>query len=76
MKILLQLGLIYKQRFGKNFLASERLKTLINKDPAPVIEVQALYHLYKIYQNKNDSLSDFSGIGYLMSFKILLLQFY
>ena len=56
---LLQLGLIYKQRFGKNFLASERLKTLINKDPAPVIEVQALYHLYKIYQNKNDSLSDF-----------------
>ena len=56
---LLQLGLIYKQRFGKNFLASEKLRALIKKNPSSNIEVQALYHLYKIYQNKNDSLSNF-----------------
>ena len=55
----LQLGLIYKQRFGKNLLAIERLKTLIKKKPTSKIEVQALYHLYKIYQNKNDSLEKF-----------------
>ena len=56
---LLQLGLIYKQRFAKNFLASKKLRTLIKKNPSSIIEVQALYHLYKIYQNKNDSLSNF-----------------
>ena len=54
----LQLGLIYKQRFGKNLLASERLKNLLKKPPSSNIKVQALYHLYKIYQNKNDSLGN------------------
>ena len=55
----LQLGLIYKERFGKNLLAIKRLKSLIEKNPSSKIEVQALYHLYKIYQNKNDSLESY-----------------
>jgi len=55
----LQLGLIYKQRFEKNLLASERLETLLKKTPSSKIKVQALYHLYKIYQNKNDSLENY-----------------
>ena len=54
----LQLGLIYKQRFGKNLLASERLKKVLKKPPSSNIKVQALYHLYKIYENKNDSLGN------------------
>ncbi len=55
----LQLGLIYKERFRKNLLAIKKLKALIEKNPSSNIQVQALYHLYKIHQNKNDSLENY-----------------
>jgi hypothetical protein len=58
-KAYLKLGTIYKERFKNNELASKRLIKLLNKKPSSNIEVQALYHLYKIYEKENDSLSNF-----------------
>ena len=55
----LKLGLMYKQRFGKNLLAIDRFETLLRKNPTSKIKVQILYHLYKINQKREDSLANY-----------------
>jgi len=55
----LQLGVIYKQKFSNYNLARDRFKKLLSKNPRSEIKVQALYHLYKINQNKDDSLANY-----------------
>ena len=51
-KAYLQLGLIYKEKFGDFPLAAARLETLLLIDPPKGIAVQALYHLYKMNENE------------------------
>ena len=51
-KAYLQLGMIYKEKFGDFPLATSRLETLLSIDPPKAIAVQALYHLYKMNENE------------------------
>lgn len=44
-----QLGLIYREKFGENELAAEKLEILLDNDPEERLLVPAKYNLYKIY---------------------------
>lgn len=45
-----QLGLIYKEKFKKHELASERLEKLLQLNPEERLILPAMYNLYKIYE--------------------------
>lgn len=45
-----QLGLIYKEKFKKYELASERLEKLLQLNPEERLILPAMYNLYKIYE--------------------------
>ena len=49
----LQLGLIYKEKFNDFPLAQERLKKVISLKSPKEIEVQALYHLFRMEEKFN-----------------------
>ena len=54
----LQLGMIYKEKF-KNFgLAKRRLEHLLNEEIAPEVKVQALYHLFRMYDEEKAPLAE------------------
>ncbi|WP_037373379.1 type IX secretion system periplasmic lipoprotein PorW/SprE [Salinimicrobium xinjiangense] len=44
-----QLGLIYREKFGENELAAERLEFLLDNNPEERLLIPAKYNLYKIY---------------------------
>ncbi len=44
-----QLGLIYREKFGENHMAAERLELVLQNDPDERLLVPAKYNLYKIY---------------------------
>jgi tetratricopeptide (TPR) repeat protein len=46
-----QLGLIYREKFGENELAAERLEFLLSNDPEERLLIPAKYNLYKIYED-------------------------
>ena len=48
----LQLGMIYKEKFGDFPLARMRLDTLLISNPPEAIAVQALYHLYRMNEKE------------------------
>ena len=50
---LLQLGMVYKEKFRNNALATLRLEALLAKDPKPNYKVPGLYHLYKIFEQQD-----------------------
>lgn len=50
---LLQLGMVYKEKFKNNALATLRLEALLAKDPKPNYKVPGLYHLYKIFEQQD-----------------------
>ncbi len=54
----LQLGMIYKEKFNDYHLAQERLEKLLELDPADELKVQALYHLYRIYEKKSSTIAN------------------
>jgi tetratricopeptide (TPR) repeat protein len=45
-----QLGLIYKEKFKENKLASDKLEQLLKNDPEEKLVLPAMYNLYKIYE--------------------------
>ena len=45
-----QLGLIYKEKFKKYELASNKLEQLLNNNPEERLVLPAMYNLYKIYE--------------------------
>ena len=51
-KAYLQLGMIYKEKFGDFPLARMRLDTLLISNPPEAIAVQALYHLYRMNEKE------------------------
>ena len=51
-KVYLQLGMIYKEKFGDFPLARTRLETLLATKPPKAIAVQALYHLYRMNEKE------------------------
>ena len=54
-----QLGLIYKEKFRENSLASDRLETLLTLNPEERLILPAKYNLYKIYsETDNATLAD------------------
>lgn len=50
-----QLGLIYKQKFKEQELASQRLEKLLSFQPGERLALPAKYQLYKIYSELNTS---------------------
>lgn len=46
-----QLGLIYREKFGENELAAERLEFLLENNPEERLLLPAKYNLYKIYSD-------------------------
>jgi tetratricopeptide (TPR) repeat protein len=48
-----QLGLIYKEKFKENDLASNKLEQLLRNNPEEKLVLPAMYNLYKIYQITN-----------------------
>lgn len=69
-----QLGLIYREKFGENELAAEKLELLLANDPEERLLVPAKYNLYKIYSEmgefakaqslKNDIVSQYPDSRY------------
>ncbi|HET8753709.1 MAG TPA: hypothetical protein VFM59_05045, partial [Salinimicrobium sp.] len=49
-----QLGLIYKEKFGENVLAANRLEILLENDPEERLILPAKYNLYKIYSETGE----------------------
>jgi tetratricopeptide (TPR) repeat protein len=45
-----QLGLIYKEKFKENKLASDKLEQLLKNNPEEKLVLPAMYNLYKIYE--------------------------
>lgn len=50
----LKSGLIYKEQFGEIEKAKNRLEKLLTFNPSEATSLSAKYHLYKIYENKDD----------------------
>ncbi|CAM3592926.1 type IX secretion system periplasmic lipoprotein PorW/SprE [Flavobacterium chungbukense] len=48
-----QLGLIYKEKFKENKLASDKLEQLLKNSPEEKLVLPSMYNLYKIYQITN-----------------------
>lgn len=49
----LQLGLIYKEKFDEIEIAVEHLETFLRRNPTNKKRVEALYHLYKVHENRD-----------------------
>ena len=49
-----QLGLIYREKFGENKLAAQKLESLLSNDPPERLVVPAKYHLVKIYSELDE----------------------
>lgn len=49
-----QLGLIYREKFGENELAAEKLELLLANEPEERLLVPAKYNLYKIYSEMEE----------------------
>ncbi len=49
----LQLGLIYKEKFDEVDMAVEHLETFLRRSPENKQCEEALYHLYKLFENSN-----------------------
>lgn len=56
-----QLGLIYKEKFKDNALATSRLEQLLKNKPEERLVLPAKYHLYRIYEQEGNQLA-MSGI--------------
>jgi tetratricopeptide (TPR) repeat protein len=50
-----KLGVIYKEQFKEENLAMNKLEKLLTFNPGENILLPAKYHLYKIYESRNDS---------------------
>ena len=64
-----QLGMIYKESFKNLELANSKLTLLLSKNPPKEIEAPTLYHLFKINQKLNLTLSDIYKQRILNDFK-------
>lgn len=53
-----QLGLIYKEKFKENILASGKLESVLNSDPEERLVIPTKYNLFKIYEEANSPLAD------------------
>lgn len=51
----LSLGIIYKEQFNEEQLAIERLEKLLSYQPKKEIELLATYHLFRIFEKKNEA---------------------
>ena len=60
-----QLGVIYKEKFKKNQLATKKLESLLDYNPEEKLVLPALYNLFKIYQITNSAKAE------AMKFRIL-----
>ncbi|MFD0977205.1 type IX secretion system periplasmic lipoprotein PorW/SprE [Salinimicrobium gaetbulicola] len=49
-----QLGLIYREKFGENQLAAEKLEMVLANDPEERLLIPAKYNLYKIYSEMGE----------------------
>jgi len=52
-----QLGLIYKEKFKENLLASAKLENVLQSDPEERLVIPSKYNLYKIYQETQSPLA-------------------
>jgi len=50
-----QLGVIYKEKFKENELASNKLEQLLQQNPEEKLVLPAMYNLFKIYQITNSA---------------------
>ena len=52
-----QLGLIYKEKFKENLLASGKLESVLKSDPEERLILPSKYNLYKIYEEEGSPLA-------------------
>ncbi|MBT8263710.1 MAG: hypothetical protein KJN75_00085, partial [Muriicola sp.] len=52
-----QLGLIYKEKFGENLLASNKLERVLKSNPEKRLVLPSKYNLYKIYEEAGSPLA-------------------
>jgi tetratricopeptide (TPR) repeat protein len=52
-----QLGLIYKEKFGENLLASSKLERVLESNPEQRLVLPSKYNLYKIYEEAGSPLA-------------------
>jgi tetratricopeptide (TPR) repeat protein len=52
-----QLGLIYKEKFGENLLASNKLERVLESNPEQRLVLPSKYNLYKIYEEVGSPLA-------------------
>jgi len=64
----LQLGIIYKEKFKNYDLATKRLTNLLEKDPDPNEAAPAMYHLFKIYEDKDSLIANKYATALLANF--------
>ena len=64
----LQLGIIYKEKFKNYDLATKRLTQLLEKNPGSNEAASAMYHLFKIYEEKDPLLSNKYATALLADF--------
>jgi hypothetical protein len=55
----LSLGIMYKEQFNEELLAIDKLEKLIAFEPKDEIELLAKYHLYRIFENKDEDKANF-----------------
>ncbi|MGF1558618.1 MAG: tetratricopeptide repeat protein [Flavobacteriaceae bacterium] len=53
-----QLGLIYKEKFKENFLASGKLEDVLVSNPEERLVLPSKYNLYKIYEEEGSTLAE------------------
>lgn len=53
-----QLGLIYKEKFKENLLASGKLEDVLGSNPEERLVLPTKYNLYKIYEEEESSLAE------------------
>jgi hypothetical protein len=52
-----QLGIIYKEKFKENFLASGKLEDVLRSEPEERLVLPSMYNLYKIYEESASPLA-------------------
>lgn len=52
-----QLGIIYKEKFKENFLASGKLEDVLRSEPEERLVLPSMYNLYKIYEESGSTLA-------------------
>ena len=52
-----QLGIIYKEKFKENFLASGKLEDVLRSEPEERLILPSMYNLYKIYEESGSPLA-------------------